>query len=470
MFDIEKLTKYKCRFNQYTELRMHRNDHNSFTYYDGKIVEQFLPIQNSGGVSARVFKNGAYGYSSLPCYSDEAISEVLSVAKNNAELIGRYTRNNRKNVLQVECGKVLLDQSVTYLNRYDIKALIEDLVCYCNEKYPSVKVESLSVNIDSCEKLLVVSNGFDSHSIEWYATIDGTFSRACINRADVLEVRKEYFFTEALSSMVKDMRKLYSWIDTAIEELKEKSIEQIKEPVEAEVGEFECVLSQHFAGILAHEAVGHTMEADSVITNDSVGSQYLGQQVASPLVSLTDFPHTAYGKPLPVRIYVDDEGVLCREAEIIKDGVLLGTMNNRYTAEILGESPTGNARASLFSDEPIIRMRNTCFLPGDSTLDEMIASIDKGYYFKTASGGNGGPTGKFCVYSVEAYEICKGKMGRAIYPTVISGHAWDVLKTVDMVSSDFRVDQQIGMCGKKQIIPTISGGPEMKLRLKVGEK
>ena len=72
----------------------------------------------------------------------------------------------------------------------------------------------------------------------------------------------------------------------------------------------------------------------------------------------------------------DDEGTVAQDVTLIQNGILTGYMNDRETAEEYGMTPTGNARGWTFADEPIIRMRNTCILPGKNTVDELIASVD----------------------------------------------------------------------------------------------
>jgi TldD protein len=100
----------------------------------------------------------------------------------------------------------------------------------------------------------------------------------------------------------------------------------------------------------------------------------------------------------------------------------------------------------------------------------MISSIDKGYYLTKSGGGNGSLKGEFNMLVSEGYEIIHGKLGRPIMDTMSAGIAWDALKTVEMVSSNFVNSKNCGTCGKKQSIPTSQGGPEMKLKLNIGGK
>jgi TldD protein len=152
---------------------------------------------------------------------------------------------------------------------------------------------------------------------------------------------------------------------------------------------------------------------------------------------------------------------------IIKDGVLQKFMHNKESAQHFETQPDGNARAYAFSDEPLIRMRNTAFVPGTCSLDEMISSIDDGYYLTKSSNGQADSTSEFMFGIAMGYKIKNGKIGRAIKETTISGIAFDVLKTVDMISEEMSWSAG-GMCGKKQWIPVGMGGPAIKCKVNIG--
>ena len=131
--------------------------------------------------------------------------------------------------------------------------------------------------------------------------------------------------------------------------------------------------------------------------------------------------------------------------------------------------PQGNARAYQFSDEPLIRMRNTAIVPGSHKLEDMIASVDDGYYLVRPSNGQADSTSEFMFGVCLGYEIKNGRLGRAIMDTTISGIAFDVLKTVTMISDEVKWLSG-GMCGKKQPIPVGLGGPAIKCRVNIGGK
>ena len=166
-------------------------------------------------------------------------------------------------------------------------------------------------------------------------------------------------------------------------------------------------------------------------------------------------------------VYVDDEGVRARDTWLIKNGVLQDFMHNKDSARHFEQRVTGNARAYQFFDEPLIRMRNTAILPGGDRLDAMIESVDDGYYLMWPSNGQADSTSEFMFGVCLGYEIKNGRIARAIKDTTISGVAFDMLKTVSMVSNEMSWSCA-GMCGKKQIIPVGMGGPSIKCRMHIG--
>jgi TldD protein len=235
-----------------------------------------------------------------------------------------------------------------------------------------------------------------------------------------------------------------------------------------EAGSHTVILGPDLAGILAHEAIGHTVEGDLVL-GGSVAGDYMGKKVASELVTLVDFAHTSLGKTCPVPLWIDDEGTPGKDAVLIEKGILKSFMHNKETAEKLGMELTGNARAYAFSDEPLVRMRNTAIMPGSSKLADMIASVDDGYYLMKSSNGEADSTSEFMFGVVQGYEIKKGKLARALRDTTVSGVAFDMLKTVTAISDDM-VWGCGGMCGKKQMIPVGMGGPAIACTINIGGK
>ncbi len=331
---------------------------------------------------------------------------------------------------------------------------------YIEKNCPSLVSRSVSVREDSMEKMLLVSDGMDAHTAapRSYVYVFMTAETPDGTPVDMFApIGGSGIFTENFTTPDK----LFENVDALYNKLLEK-----RNGVWAEAGEKTVILGAELAGMLAHEAVGHTVEAD-LVAGGSVAAHMLGKRVASDLVNLTDFASEALGHTAPLPVYVDDEGTKAVDDVIIKDGILVGYINNRESAEKYGMEPTGNARAYSFSDEPLIRMRNTAILPGESSLEEMISTVKDGYYLIDTNNGQADTTGEFMFGISMGYEIKNGKLGRAILDTTLSGIAFEMLKTVDMVSCNMHWASS-GFCGKKQPMPVGMGGPEIRCRAMIG--
>jgi TldD protein len=236
--------------------------------------------------------------------------------------------------------------------------------------------------------------------------------------------------------------------------------------VPARGGLHTVVLAPDLAGMLAHEAMGHPCEADSVLSG-AITADLQGQRVASELISMVDLAHHYNGQETLCPVYVDDEGTPAEDVLMIDRGVLRQFMHSRETAARLGLPPSGNARAYGPDDEPLVRMRNTAILPGTSTLDELVAGVEDGYLLLDTSNGQADATTEFMFGVNLAYEIRNGKLGAAVRDTTVSGSALKVLQSVDGVGSDMKWSNS-GYCGKKQPMVVSVGGPSLRARAQLG--
>lgn len=441
-----------------TELRAQRNTNRRAIFLNGNLVNNTQTDQF--GVSARVYDNGVYGFSSTAEYSDETVKDVLKAASENALFLARHAGKGKGPFHPVAPGRIMKAFDITDPEQRMYIEFAAALDSYIAQKYPDLMSRTVVATSDSMEKLLCVSDGNDGHSVLPRSYVYIVMNAATADGKPV-ELFKAIGGYGTFDRIFKAPEDCYPAIDELYDKVRQKA-----EGVYAEAGSKTVILGGELAGMLAHEAVGHTVEADLVI-GGSVAGPNLHKRVGSELVNLVDFAHTAFGKPAPLPIYVDDEGVEATDAVLIKDGILVGYMNNRETAERFGMTPNGNARAYLFSDEPLIRMRNTAVLPGTSKLEDMIASIDDGYYLLQSNNGQADTTGEFMFGVTFGYEIKNGKLARPLLDTTISGVAFDMLKTVDMVSDEM-IWESAGMCGKKQPMPVSMGGPALRCRVTIG--
>ena len=451
----------KYGFSGYTELRAQQNRNRGVMMLNGS-----LTANNSGtsrGLSARVVKGGAYGFASGTGYNDdiEAIARVVQTATNNATFLDSRVQRGKPDFPANApfSRKDGLEHDVPVEQSY-LLGIVDELDSYIAERFPKLLSRRIFARVLDMEKLLYTSDGVVSHSYVPRSNVY-VFMTTQDKDGQPVELYKVLGGYGNFLAKFPNAEDLFGKLENQYEQLILKA-----EGVYAKPGIQTVILDSDLAGILAHEAVGHTVEADFVETG-SVGGPMFGKQVASEKVSLVDIAHTAFGNLAPVPVFVDDEGTLAQDQMLIENGILTGYMHNKESALKYGHTPNGNARAFDFSDEPLIRMRNTCILPGTDKLEDMIASVEDGYYFTDMNNGQADSTGEFMFGVPMGFEIKNGKLGRAVKDTTVSGVAFEVLKTADMVS-DTVTWTNSGMCGKKQSIPVGMGGPAIKVQINVG--
>ncbi len=230
----------------------------------------------------------------------------------------------------------------------------------------------------------------------------------------------------------------------------------------APAGKFPVIFHPSIAGLFVHEALGHNAEADLVLAGESILEGKLGQRIASEVVNVVDDGTV----PESWGSYVyDSEGVPAQRREIIKDGVLMGYMQSLQTAARLGVPANGSARAEGHHHRPVVRMSNTFIVPGELTLEEMMADMQEGILL---AGGHWGyvmcEKGQYTCHAGEGWMIRNGEKAEHIRDVSIASMTLDTLMNIEAVSRDFEM-QMPGMCGKAgQGMPVNGGGPYVRVR------
>jgi TldD protein len=234
------------------------------------------------------------------------------------------------------------------------------------------------------------------------------------------------------------------------------------EAIDAPAGTMDVVLSSGWPGVMLHEAVGHGLEGDFNRKKTSAFAGLLGQMVAAPGVTVVDDGTIDNRRG---SITIDDEGTPSAYNVLIENGKLVGYMQDRQNARLMGMTPTGNGRRQGYAHVPMPRMTNTYMLGGDKTPEEIISSVKKGIYAVSFGGGQVDITsGKFVFGCTEAYLIDNGKIGAPIKGAMLIGNGPDAMKRVSMVGNDMKLDTGIGNCGKAgQWVPVGVGQPHLRM-------
>ena len=247
-----------------------------------------------------------------------------------------------------------------------------------------------------------------------------------------------------------------------------KSAEELLSADRIEPGEYEVIVSPEVSGLIAHEAFGHGVEMDMFVKNRALGADYIGKRVGSDLVTM----HEGASPEIQVASYAfDDEGTPAHDTVEIQNGILKTGVCDALSALRLGVEPTGNGKRENFEHKVYTRMTNTVFESGDSTLEEMIATVKYGYLLKGMQSGMEDPKhwGIQCILD-RGYEIRDGKLtGKVVSPIVMTGYVPELLGSISMLSRDHCLYGN-GGCGKghKEWVKVSDGGPYMKAKARLG--
>jgi TldD protein len=251
-----------------------------------------------------------------------------------------------------------------------------------------------------------------------------------------------------------------NWKNVADEALRQAKVNL--EAVPAPAGSFDIVLSSGWPGVMLHEAVGHGLEGDYNRKKTSAFAGLMGQQVAAKGVTVVD-DGTVTGRR--GSLTVDDEGTPTNRTVLIDDGILVGYMQDRQNARLMGTTGTGNGRRQSYAHAPMPRMTNTMMLGGDRTPEEIIASVKDGIYAVSFGGGQVDTTsGKFVFGCTEAYRIRNGVVAEPLKGAMLIGNGPEAMRRVTMIGNDLKLDTGIGMCGKAgQSVPVGVGQPHLRM-------
>ena len=230
--------------------------------------------------------------------------------------------------------------------------------------------------------------------------------------------------------------------------------------IPAPAGVMDVALGAGWPGILLHEAIGHGLEGDFNRKGTSAFAGLMGQRIAAPGVTVLD------DGTMPNRrgsITVDDEGTPSGKNTLIEDGILVGFMQDRQNARLMGVPPTGNGRRQSFAHTPMPRMTNTYMLGGSVDPKDMVADIKDGIYAVGFGGGQVDITnGKFVFSCTEAYLVKDGKVAAPVKGATLIGDGATALQKIRAIGNDMRLDDGMGNCGKQgQWVPVGVGQPSL---------
>ncbi|MDX1958249.1 MAG: TldD/PmbA family protein [Leptospiraceae bacterium] len=220
------------------------------------------------------------------------------------------------------------------------------------------------------------------------------------------------------------------------------------------------IMGNGFGGVIFHEACGHPLETEAIRKKSSPFVGKLGEKIAHESVTAIDDGTIAnsWGS-----INVDDEGMLPEKTVLIENGILKNYLSDRIGSQEVGVRRTGSARRESYIYSPVSRMRNTYIDNGNSSVEEMLYSVEEGLYAKKMGGGSVNPaTGEFNFSVEEGYIIRKGKIAEPVRGATLIGKGHEILPKISMVANDLEITA--GMCGASSgSVPVTVGQPTLKV-------
>jgi TldD protein len=453
--------------DDYVELRYHRRIANQLVAQRGRVDVAHHSMQS--GVGVRVFSKGSWGFAATTDLSKKGVERALEDARKSAEILVKRHKATRKkpfnptNIAKEHLARVdFIDPDY----HASLAMPIADKLAHCIAMEAQLSRFSKNIVVSRVryseifeDKIIVTSDGADAAL---------SIVQPELSYSAIAERNGERQSAGTGAGVMGGWQRLnaHPTMNEGLEFVARTAVDLLSAGY-AEGGIKTVILSPGVVGLLCHEAIGHTVEADFV-RSGSVAAGKIGQRVGSDLVTMYDTGYEQRYAGAVGGIPFDDEGILARPVAIIEQGILKNYLHNRESAIEHGVAPTGSARAWLYDDEPLIRMRNTYFAPGKSSVEELISGVDDGYLIEGSGSGQADSNGEFMFGASHLFRIKNGKKRELLREASLSGIAFDVLQSVDGVSKDFLWDMGTGYCGKGQPAKVDAGGPHVRCQINLG--
>jgi TldD protein len=406
------------------------------------------------GVGVRAQSGERQGYA----HSDEITVESLKLAAGAARAIAEGSSTHRKIALRAPSRPALdlypLAQAPTDVPIDTKVRLLQDIDAYARSRDPRIEQVMASLACEERQLMIAASDG------TWVTDVQPLV----ILRVQVIAAQGSRRETGSQGAggrysleRLVDPASWQSQVDEAVR-LALTNLESVSCPA----GTMDVVLGPGWPGILLHEAVGHGLEGDFNRKKTSAFADRIGQRVAAPGVTVIDDGTIASRRG---SLNVDDEGTPTARNVLIENGVLVGYMQDRLNARLMGAKPTGNGRRESYQHLPMPRMTNTFMLAGDEEPEDIVRSVERGLYAVSFGGGQVDITsGKFVFSASEAYRIEGGRIGTPVKGATLIGNGPDAMTRVSMIGNDMCLDSGVGTCGKEgQSVPVGVGQPTLRI-------
>jgi TldD protein len=434
----------------YADLFFEHKISNTLALQDGTVNRAFSNIDY--GVGIRVLKGDQTGFAYSESVDEKSMSDAARMAASIASAGNTFmpgSLNEKAPASWYNLEKRWEDVSVG--EKVPFLQMLNDRVFSLDSRV--VKV-SASINDETSRVLFYSSEG----RLSWDYRPLVSMSVVCIMQKGS-QIENSY--------SARSFRTGFEWItENLVDELAAEVVNNTSllfEAVKPRAGEMPVVMGAGGSGILLHEAIGHTFEADFNRKGTSIFSDKMGKKVAADFINIIDD-----GTLLNNRgsLNIDDEGNEVQKTYLVKDGVLNSYIHDRISAAYYGVTPTGNGRRQDFRNMPLPRMRATYMEAGPFSREEIFENIKYGVYVDQFSNGEVKiGAGDFTFFAKSGYLIENGRLTQPIKDINIIGNGPQALADITMAADDYLIDNSTWSCGKDgQTVPVTCGLPSVLVR------
>jgi len=437
----------------YADCRVVQRGIQALTVKDGRFAE--VSSFEDEGVGIRVIVDGAWGFASI----DRLDSDSLGEAARTACRIARASARLRRQPVRLAPAPVAVGAYLTPVGRDPFEVGLEekmDLLVRADEAMAGVEgttTHQASLEFVREHRFFASSEG---SQIEQVLVESGGGMDATATSADEVQTRSypNSFGRHQLCAgyeAIEAMDLAGNAERTATEAV------ALLSAAPCPTGSLTLILDGTQAALQVHESCGHPTELDRVrgdeaayagtsfLTPDLIGRfRYGSEQVTITADATTPGGLGTYGW--------DDEGVAAQRTVLVDQGLFCGYMSSRETAADYGWSSSGAMRAESWNRIPLIRMTNVNLEPGESSLEEMIATTEHGVFLETnRSWSIDDRRLNFQFGTQNGWEIRDGKRARLVKNALYAGRTPEFWRTCDAVAgpSEWRVWGTVN-CGKGQ--------------------
>lgn len=438
----------------YADVRIVETRREDLAVRNGQIVE--TDLSEDLGFGVRVIVDGAWGFASSARVSAEEINRISALAVRIAKASATLKSEDAKLVREPVHRDAWMTPHIIDPFAVPIRDKLALLMAIDEElrRSPQIAVSSASMSFQKRRQWMATSEG--SFIDQTLLRSGAGFSATAVKEGDVQVRSYPSSFSGQYMSGGYEIVLTLKLLENA-----PKYREQAVELLSADIcpsGKKTLILESSQMALQIHESVGHASELDRVLGMEAnfAGTSFatlekLGSfQYGSPIVNLV-CDNTIPGG-LATAGY-DDDGVRSQRWPIVHEGRFVGYQFNRELAHKIGaERSVGSNRADGWSHIPIVRNSNLSLLPGDHSLDQLIAETDDGLYMGTNRSWSIDQRRLNFQFGCEiGWEIKKGKLGRTLKNPNYQGITYEFWRSCDGIgNSDHWTLWGVVNCGKGQ--------------------